>query len=92
MAENEYNASSIKILSAEDAEDRFVFAQVDRLARDYPTVTRDFLTRILEAAQITGTPVEHIERRYLQRDLSEPKSPELEAALLHILDSQRWKS
>lgn len=88
---DDYTASSIRILSQEEADGRFIFNQVERLAATYTTVTRDFLRRLLEAAAVTGTPLEHIERRYLVGDRSVPKSLELEAALLHILDRERWR-
>lgn len=87
----EYNAASIRILSEAEAGDRFLFEQVERLAVKYPSTTRDFLKRLMEAAAVTNTPLEPIEQRYLIGNKAIPKIPELEQAMLHILDEQRWR-
>lgn len=88
---DEYNASSIRILSEEEVGCRFIYEQVDRLATKYPTATREFLKRLLESATVTGTPLEVVERRYLMGDKSVPKPLELEQALLHLLDQERCR-
>ncbi|MBK8970502.1 MAG: hypothetical protein IPM37_03705 [Hahellaceae bacterium] len=88
---DDYNASSIKILSREQAGSLFLFEQVDRLAIKYPSTPREFIGRLLEAAAVTNTPLEPIEQRYLVGNKAVPKIPEVEAALLHILDQTRWR-
>lgn len=89
--EETYNASSIKILSREQAASLFLFEQVDRLAIKYPSTPREFIGRLLEAAAVTNTPLDPIEQRYLVGNKAIPKIPEVEAALLHILDQTRWR-
>ena len=88
---DDYTAKSIRILSDADIGERFIFEQIDRIDRQYTTVTRDFLKRLLEAAAVTNTPLEPLEQRYLKGDKTVPKIPEVEAALLQILDDTRWR-
>lgn len=91
QTENDYTAASIRILDDQDIGERFIFEKIERLARQYTTTTRSFLKHLLEAAAVTNTPFDPLERRYLQGDKTVPKIPEVEAALLHILDQERWR-
>ncbi len=87
--DDSYTAASIRILRDDEAGERFLFVQIEQLARKYPAVPREFIARLIEAVTVTGTPLEPIEKRYLVGDRSIPKVPEVEQALLHILDQQR---
>lgn len=63
-----YNAASIRILSPLEASERFGFARASELARLHPETPHDFITRMVEACQLSGWPVELAERRYLAGD------------------------
>ena len=88
--QGEYNAASIKILSADEAAERFDFAAVGRLSERYPGSAPAFIARMVEACQLSGWPVDQAERRYLAGDKSIEPTPEFREVHRELAD-QRWK-
>lgn len=84
----DYAASSIKILSPEEAADRFGFARAGELISRYPASSPDFVRRMVEACQLSGWPVEDAERRYLAGDKSIQPTPEFVACHRELADQR----
>lgn len=69
----DYNATSIKVLSDEEARGRFEWVKVDHLVRLYPQHTPEFIRRLVESTQLSGGGKElweRVERRYLKGDVT----------------------
>jgi hypothetical protein len=86
----EYMADSIKILSDEEAAERFGFAAVGRLSERYPGSAPAFIARMVQACQLSGWPIDDAERRYLAGDKSVEPTPEFRACHRDLAD-QRWR-
>ena len=63
-----YDASAITILDAEEAARRFGFVQAADLAVRYPSVSSEFIVRLIEACRLIQFPLPVAVRRYLDRD------------------------
>jgi hypothetical protein len=83
-----YDASSIKILTPEQAAERFGFARAGDLIARYPSSSPDFIRRMVEACQLSGWPVEDAERRYLVGDRSVQPTPEFTACHRELADQR----
>ena len=63
-----YDETSIRVLSADEAAERFMFANVEKLAKQYPHVSTVFLGRLVEACQLSGWDLGNATRRYCAGD------------------------
>lgn len=74
---DEYGAGRIRVLAPGEATEKFRFARAADLAVRYPSVSPDFISRLVESCDLAGFPLEAAVRRYLDRDRSVPGTPEL---------------
>ncbi len=74
--ENEYNASSIKILDQKEAEDKFSWIRIEELSRKY-SVPKICIERGFEASRILDMSTDHYVDKYL-KGMDIPKNLELE--------------
>lgn len=72
-----YTADSIRILSPDEAADRFYFAKATQLAAQYSSIAPEFIARLIEACVLADFPIELAVRRYLDKDYSVSVTPEL---------------
>ena len=75
--ETPYTAAAIRILTPDEAADRFAFAEVARLASRYPSVAPEFIARLVEACSLANFSLDLAVRRYLDKDRSVSVTPEL---------------
>ena len=76
MTNETYDASSIKILSAQEAGSRFMYERALMLSRQYPHLSHDRITMGLEAAQMSGAGEQYFIDRYLENLGGVPESLE----------------
>lgn len=74
---NDYNASRIRILSAQECTRAFQFVRVQQYAKQYPSVAIEFIDRLLTACAMSGFDETLAVRRYLAKDTSIPVTSEL---------------
>lgn len=72
-----YDAGCIRVLAPDEANEKFAFARAADLAVRYPSVSPDFIARLVESCELAGFPLDAAARRYLDRDRSVPVTPEL---------------
>ena len=89
LGEAVYDASCIRILSPEQAVERFGFARAGDLIARYPSSSPDFIRRMVEACQLSGWPIEEAERRYLAGDRSVAPTPEFIACHRELADQRQ---
>lgn len=87
QTETEYSASAIKILNSDEAEQKFEWLQVGKLADKFNT-PEEFIERCLECCRRIGFNPEFFVNRYLKRD-GTPFSSEFEAVYKEILNDRR---
>jgi hypothetical protein len=75
-----YDEDSIQILSSSEVADRFAWASVAALAKQYPTVPAAFIARGLTACDAVKVSREYFVRRYLQGDRTVTRREDVEAA------------
>lgn len=63
-----YNESSIKVLGEQVADERFDFRRVATLAKRYPWVTEEAISRLIEACTLSGWDIHEAEARYLRQE------------------------
>ena len=63
-----YDEHSIQILSEDEAADRFLFARTEQIAQQYPAVSTRFISRLIEACQLSGWDLDKAARRYCCSD------------------------
>jgi hypothetical protein len=84
---SDYTADAIKILSPEEAEDRFSWARAVRWAREY-AMPLEWCERAIEACRRADVDPEYIERKYLKREPVE-RIEAVDAAMMEILLEHR---
>ncbi len=93
---NEYNASSIKILSKAEADERFGFALADSMAERYPHLNREFVLSLVEACKWSGDDAEQVTLYYAthKREGVSPSEECREAHQQVLRDrrSKQWRS
>jgi hypothetical protein len=83
-----YSASSIKVLTQDEAINRFEFAYVIFLMEQYPMRSRSNIENGIEACRRIGIDPKYYEDRYL-KGLDIPRIVEVEAVFKEILEEQR---
>ena len=63
-----YDENSIVTLSQEDAEKRFQYVTVEQMANQYPTVSTEFLNRLVEACELANWSTAIAAKRYCEGD------------------------
>jgi hypothetical protein len=72
-----YTGADIRLLTPEEAADRFPFEKTRRLAERYPQSAHEFIERLVMACMSVGFDVDLAARRYLGNDRSIPVPSEL---------------
>ncbi len=72
-----YDENSIRILDAQESQEKFLFAKKVELLRLYPTNSQEFIHRLVDACVLSGTPIEKAVSRYLDGDKSAEVPEEL---------------
>lgn len=90
-----YTASSIKVLSADEASETFLFAKVEKLVNDNPGQHEDFIRRLLEAILVVGADEQQVLDYYVygtRKDKPELYD-ELQEAYIEIMKNDRegWR-
>ncbi|UOL47449.1 hypothetical protein vBVpPvVp04M_00061 [Vibrio phage vB_Vp_PvVp04_M] len=85
--ETEYSADSIKILNSDEAEQKFEWLQVGKLADKF-NASEEFIERGLECCRRISFSPEFFVNRYLLKD-GTPFSAEFEAVYKEILNDRR---
>lgn len=91
MNTQEYNASSIRILKPEEAEQRFEWLRAENLATQY-SKPLEFVERGIEACRRASVDLDFFIKRYLEGDKSGEKNILLEEAFLELMTEAREKS
>lgn len=84
-----YTAADIRILRDEEVVDLGPWAQAAQWGKRYPEQTVEFLNRLAEAAALSGTDPELVERRYLLDDRGVFCPPELAEVYHELLRARR---
>ena len=83
-----YTASSIRILPAPEAIEKFAWLKAEELAARTGRPV-DWIKRGLQACEQSGVGHDYFVRRYLDGDRSAPRNPDVEEAMADILKSLR---
>ena len=83
-----YSASSIQILPAPEAIEKFAWLKAEELAARTGRPV-DWIKRGLQACEQAGVGHDYFIRRYLDKDRSAPRNADVEAAMADILKSLR---
>lgn len=84
-----YTAESIRILTSAELKERFFFVRIGDLAKQYPSVSIEFISRLLEACHYSGFPEELAIKRYLDKDKSVTVSSEFIECHRELLEIYR---
>jgi hypothetical protein len=84
----EYTASSIRILPAPEAVEKFAWLKAEELAARTGKPI-DWIKRGLQACEQSGVGHDYFIRRYLNGDRSAPRNRDVESAMADILKSLR---
>lgn len=84
----EYTASSIRILSAPDAIEKFAWLKAESLAARTGKPV-DWIKRGLQACEQSGVGHDYFVRRYLDGDRSAPRNRNVEEAMADLLKGLR---
>jgi hypothetical protein len=83
-----YSASSIQILPAPEAIERFAWLKAESLAARTGKPV-DWIKRGLQACEQSGVPHSYFISRYLDKDRETPRNPDVEEAMADILRGLR---
>jgi hypothetical protein len=86
-----YTAANIRILSGPELVDRFDWAKAGQLAEKY-SLPLDHVERGLQACRESGVDPEYFVRRYLDKDKTVERRPEVEDAFLELVRQEREKA
>lgn len=83
-----YDASSIRVMRAEDLEERWEWLKAGNLASQYQRDER-WISRGLEACRVVGVSPDYFIDRYLKGDKSIPKHDGVDAAFRDLAKQAR---
>ena len=92
MTESSYDAHSIQILEENEAEERFEWLKLGKLATEY-SVPLECIQRGFQACQLTGTSFEEFFiEKYLKKNKTIPKSQPFENAYIELMRQERFNA
>ena len=86
-----YTAKDIRVLGDDELDERFIFIASGQLARAYPHVPEEVITRMLVAAEITGQSCSDVVQRYLVGDRTVQVTSEFIECYTDEVRERRWK-
>lgn len=84
-----YTATNIRVLSQDEATERYGFAKAAELAQKHPEVSPEFIARLVQACQQSRWPTRLAELRYLGGDRSIQPTPEFLECYADLLNELR---
>ena len=86
-----YTAKDIRVLRDDELDERFIFIASGQLARAYPHVPEEVITRMLVAAETVGQSCSDVVQRYLVGDRAVQVTPEFIECYADEVRERRWK-